>query len=396
VEPPRIAAVLPPDAPAAAFPPGAVVLDARGHLVVPGLVDAHTHLLTNPGDADPDGDYERALLKVSLPLRTLRAAANARSLLDHGFTTVRDLGTEGAGYADVALRDAIAEGSCDGPRVVPAGPGIGVTGGYLPAGAAPGVHLPSGCTLADGPDAIRREVRAQVSHGVEWIKAFADWYVRPAVPGRRVTWPTFTREELAALVDEASRRGRRVAAHATGEEAARLASECGAASIEHLHDLSRETLDLLAARGTFLVPTLSGCEHRRDGATGPTRAFLDRRFGEMAAAFGRALASGVRIANGSDIGAFPYARGPMGEIRLLMDLGMTPLAALRAATREAAALLERPDLGVLEPAARADLCAFPSAGGDLRAALLGGPPALVVQGGRVVRGSLPAADPVPA
>ena len=381
----------PPGGPA---PPGSLHLDAAGFVLTPGLMDVHTHLLSSVGE-DSDADYERNLLKVSLPLRTLRGAANARTMLDHGFTTVRDLSTEGAGYADVALRDAIAEGTCDGPRVVPAGPGIGVTGGYLPMGVAPGVTLPSGCALCDGPEAVRREVRTQVAHGVEWIKAFADWYVPPAVPGRPVVYPTFTREEMAALVDEASRRGRRVAAHATSDEGVRMAVECGAASIEHIHGLSREVLDLVASRGVFLVPTLSGGEHRMERAEGARREFLKRRFDETAEAFRRAQAAGVRIANGSDIGAFPFPRGPLAELRLLMDLGMSPLSALRAATGEAAALLERPDLGVLTPGGLADLCAFPFAAGstDLRPSLTVDRPALVLRNGRIVRGGLPATTP---
>ncbi|HZX00660.1 MAG TPA: amidohydrolase family protein, partial [Bacilli bacterium] len=224
---------------------GARTIDLAGALLVPGLIDAHTHLISG-GDMDA---YDRELLKDSLPLRTLRAAANARLALDHGVLTMRDLCTEGAGYADVALRDAIRAGLSEGPRVVPAGPGLGITGGYLPGGYAPGVCVPAGCAIVDGPDAARREVRLQVSHGVEWIKVFADWTVDDPRTGEHRALPTFTRPELEAIVDEARRRGRSVAAHVTSDEGAREAIACGVASIEHMGDLSRETLDAAAAAG---------------------------------------------------------------------------------------------------------------------------------------------------
>lgn len=395
----RIAAVLPPEGAGDAaggsaggsgarvdgLPAGARVIDCRGHLITPGLIDAHTHLFSS-GDA---ASYESELLHASLPLRTLRGAANARRMLDDGITTVRDVCTEGAGYADVALRDAVAAGLCEGPRVVPSGPGIGITGGYLPMGIAPGVCAPTGCAIRDGESAIRQEVRSQVSCGVAWIKVFADWpCTLPS--GIPQIAPTFTAAELSALVDEASRRGRRVAAHVTSDAGARQAIACGVASLEHLGSLSRETLDLAASRGVYLVPTLSVFEHEAARATGAEqRARAEREREARAATFAQALAAGVPIASGSDIGAYPHALGALSELRLLMEFGMSPLAALTAATGAAARLLGAPDLGVIAPLATADLCVFRLAGGahDLGATLSKGAPIMVLQGGELVRGA---------
>jgi imidazolonepropionase-like amidohydrolase len=375
-----VAAVLDPGAPPVE---GARVIDLPGALVVPGLADVHTHLVLG-GDTEA---YERELLKDSLPLRALRAAANARLALDHGVLTMRDVCTEGAGYADVALRDAIRAGLAEGPRVVPSGPGIGITGGYLPMGVAPGVCIPTGCAMVDGPDAARREVRAQVSYGVEWIKVFADWpEVATGHRDPRVL-VTFTQPELFAICDEARRRGRRVAAHVTSDAGARQAIACGAASLEHMGDLTRETLDAAAAADVTLVPTLSVLHDLRPAAS-PARQEGRKRFLDDAArAFERALASGVRIACGTDIGCFPHARGSLGELGLMMALGMRPLAALRAATSDAAALLGLPSIGRLSPGATADLAIFAMAeGSDDLGEALEKKPVMVIQAGRVVRG----------
>jgi imidazolonepropionase-like amidohydrolase len=375
---------------AAQIPPSAVRYDLRGHLITPGLIDVHTHLLSE-GAAGPL-DYERELIHDSLPLRTLRAVAHARLALDHGFTIVRDLCTEGAGFADVALRTAIESGLCEGPRVFPAGPGIGSTGGYLPSNLAPGVCVPSGCAICDGPEEIRREVRRQISFGASWIKVFADWDYDKPIGGQRVTAPTFSPEELTVLVEEAGRRERRVAAHALSDTGARQAIECKVASIEHLGQLSSKTLDLAAANRVFLVPTLSGVEYR--AVHGASRTGQDvpedlakRQLEQMAGTFRRALDAGVAIACGSDIGAYPHQSGALSELRLMMDFGMTPLEALRAATGVAASLLGLDDVGLIASSAAADLCAFPitGPGHDLGVVLTAGKPSWVIQAGTIVR-----------
>jgi imidazolonepropionase-like amidohydrolase len=304
-------------------------------------------------------------------------------MLDHGVTTVRDVCTEGAGYADVALRQAQADGLCDGPRVFPSGPGIGVTGGYYPMGWAPGLCLPMGCAIVDGPEAARREVRAQIAHGVAWIKVFADWSGAEPVTGAGFVAPTFTRDELAAIVDEAARHHRRVAAHVMSDAGARQAIDCGVASLEHMGDFSRETLDLAAARGVALVPTLSVFHHRLGTTAGPKQERFARRWRRAAETFVQARAAGARIVAGSDIGAYPHADGSLSELGLYMELGMSPMEALRTATSAAATLLGVPDAGTIAPGMAADLCAFAYAG-DAAAALVRRPK-LVVQAGRIVR-----------
>ncbi len=386
VEAGRIAALLPAGVKPELAPEDRT-LDLGGQLLVPGLIDAHTHLLMS-GDV---GAYEKELLRDGTPLRTLRAAMHARRALYDGVLTVRDVCTEGAGYADVALREAIGAGVCEGPRVLPSGPGISVTGGYLPAPFAPGVCVPSGCTLVDGEDAARREVRTQVSYGVAWIKVFADWFATDATTGEALVLPTFTPPELTAVCDEAARRGVRVAAHVTSDAGARQAIQCGAASLEHLGPLSRETLDLAAARGVVLVPTLAIVEHMLESATTDEKRDRARRRVDAAReAFTRALAAGVTIALGTDIGAYPHAKGSRIEIGYLVDYGMGELAALRAATGSAADLLRLPDVGRIAKGAVADLCAFAArasgaSGTSVASALTAAPPTLVVQAGRVVR-----------
>ncbi len=378
-----ITEIRPKGAPATEVGPEDRVVDLAGHLLVPGLIDAHTHLFMS-GDI---GSYEKELLKDGVPLRTLRASAHARLAIDNGILTVRDVCTEGAGYADVALREAVRAGVCEGPRILPSGPGISITGGYLPQGFAPGVCVPSGCALVDGEDAARREVREQVSFGVAWIKVFADWFATDATTGEARELPTFTRPELSAICDEATRRGVKVAAHVTSDAGARQAIACGAASLEHMGALSRETLDQAAARGIVLVPTLAVVENMLETATDDKkRDRAKRRVDEARAAFGRALASGIAIAMGTDIGAYPHAKSSRVEVGYLVDYGMTERAALLAATRVAADLMRLTQTGSIAVGATADLCAF--RGETIAASLTSAQPSLVVQGGRVVRDRL--------
>jgi imidazolonepropionase-like amidohydrolase len=334
--------------PGSAVPAGAVVYDLSRRTVLPGLVDAHTHTFLQPGD------YDVQLLKQSLPRRTLQAAASARALLMAGFTTVRDLETEGAMYGDAALRDAIADGIVPGPRMQVATRAISTTGNYALLGYAPEVIVPKGVQIADGPFEIRKAVREQISFGADWIKVYGDYRTfQPAgeIVDLRVT---MTPEEMAALVDEAGRRHRPVAAHCYGDEAARQAIRAGVRSVEHGLFLDETTFRMMIDRGVYYCPTLAA--YYKSWEANPTPAWK-QVIDAHRESFRRALRMKVRIASGSDAGDFPPAEAAK-ELELMVEYGMPPLRALQAATLVDAELLGWQDrIGSLEAGKLADLIA---------------------------------------
>jgi imidazolonepropionase-like amidohydrolase len=351
-----------------------VRIDLAGLVLVPGLIDLHTHLLLHPYDETP---WDDQVLKEALELRTIRAVTAARATLDAGFTTVRELGTEGAGFADVALRDAIAMGLVPGPRIFAATRAIVASGSYGPEGFDPRWELPKGAQVADGADGVRRAVREQIAAGADWVKVYADYPRRPGAPST----PTFSLEELTAAVDEAKSAGLPVAAHAHTAEGIRRAVLAGVATIEHGDGATAEVLRLMRQRGVALCPTLAATEAVsryagwRPGQPEPAR-LRDAR-----AAFARALAAGVTIANGSDAGVFAHG-GNARELELLVAWGMTPRDALRAATATAAAVLGRGrELGRIAPGYVADLVVF--RGDPLADVAALRHPLLVIKDGRV-------------
>jgi imidazolonepropionase-like amidohydrolase len=327
-------------------PPDAQVLDLAGLHVIPGLIDLHTHLLLHPYD---EAAWDDQVLREALELRTIRAVAAARATLEAGFTTIRDLGTEGAGYADVALRDAVVQGLTPGPRVVPVTRAIVATGCYAPAGFDARWDVPQGAQEVTGVDEMRRTVREQIRHGAEWIKVYAD-----SPRGGAPATPTFTLEELRAAVDEAGSAGLRVAAHASTDAGMRRALEAGVATIEHGSGATPATLRYMAERGAVLCPTLATAEAMaryegwKPGEAEPTRVSQAR---ELVRA---ARAAGVSIACGSDAGVFDHGDNAR-ELELLVEYGCAPADALRAATSGAATVLGRRDLGRIDKEARADL-----------------------------------------
>jgi len=353
--------------------PGALALE--GLYLVPGLIDLHSHLLLHPYDETAWNDQ---VLSESLELRTIRATLHAGATLEAGWTTVRDLGTEGAAFADVALRGAVAERLIPGPRILASTRALVATGCYGPSGFDPRWEVPIGAQVADGADGVRRATREQIAAGADWIKVYADYRRRP---GAEAT-PTFTIEELAAAVDEARSAGLPVAAHAVTPEAIRRAVLAGVRTIEHGTQADREVLELMKARGVALCPTLAANEAvaRYAGWNGGDPE--PRRVREGRELVALALEVGVTIACGSDVGVFAHGRNAR-EVELLVAYGLTPAQALAAATSVAGEVLGLGQrLGRIAPGYEADLVA-------LRADPLADPGALrevvlVVQGGRVV------------
>ncbi len=382
VEGGRIAAV----GPALAVGPAVVRIDLSGLALLPGLIDLHTHLLLHPYDETPWNDQ---VLKESLELRTIRAVTAARATLEAGFTTIRELGTEGAGFADVALRDAIAMGMMPGPRIFAATRAIVASGSYGPAGFDPRWEMPKGAQVADGADGVRRAVREQIAAGADWVKVYADYPRRPGAPST----PTFSQEELAAAVDEAKSAGLPVAAHAHTAEGIRRAVLAGVATIEHGTGATAEVLELMRRRGVALCPTLAASEAVSRYAGWQPGQPEPPRLRDARAAFGRALAAGVTIANGSDAGVFAHGDN-LRELELLTAWGMTPRDALRAATATAAAVLGRGrDLGRIAPGCVADLVAV--RGDPLAGVAALRHPLLVIKDGRVAVDRLAAERPAP-
>lgn len=324
--------------------PGATVIDLGAATLLPGLIDAHTHLMA----AAEDG-YAEMLLTKSQAYRALEGAAHARRTLHAGFTTVRDAENEGSGYADVALRDAIARGLVEGPRMLVSTRGIAAVGNYQPFGVSSDLpDFPHGAHMVSGVEDCRRAVREQIGQGADLIKVYADW-----------EHPTLTAEELRVVVEEAHKAGRRVAAHATTVEGIRNAVAAAVDSIEHLIFADRPTLELLAEKGVWLVPTLSPFVHQLAGETDEAR----RRRGEE---FVRSIQEkvrtakevGVKIAAGSDASEGDLHGTNAQEIVALRDAGLSNLEAIRAATVTAAELLGLQDeIGALEPGKHADVIA---------------------------------------
>lgn len=354
---------------------GARRLDLTGLTLIPGLIDLHSHLLLHPYD---EASWNDQVLKELLELRTIRAVVAARATLEAGFTTLRDLGTEGAGYADVALRDALSEGLIPGPRLFVVTRALVATGCYGPSGFDPRWQVPKGAQVADGVAGVRRAVREQVAAGADWIKVYADYRRRPGDP---VT-PTYSQDELDAIVAEARSAGVAVAAHATIDESIRRAVRAGVATIEHGYAASGEVLSLMKERGVVLCPTLAASEAMARYAGWAPGLPDPPRIVEAKAMFRRALRSGVTIACGSDAGVFAHGDNAR-ELELMVEYGMSPGEALQAATITAARVLAQSDrLGRIAAGYRADLVAL--RGNPLDDVSMIREPVLVVKGGAVV------------
>lgn len=331
-------------------PPNAREIKLDGLVLLPGLIDLHSHLLLHPYN---EAHWNDQVLKESLELRTIRAVAAGKATLEAGFTTLRDLGTEGAGFADVALRDAFASRMVPGPRLFAATRAIVATGCYGPSGFDPRWDVPQGAQEASGADEVRKAVREQVAAGADWIKVYADYRRRDGAPPTA----TFSQEELNALVHEAKTAGLPVAAHAFTDEGIRRAVLAGVSTIEHGFQASDEVLTLMRERGVVLCPTLAAADATaryagwKPGEPDPPQV---RAAKEM---FARAMKSGVTIACGSDVGVFAHGEN-LRELKLMAEYGMPVADVLRSATTTAAkALGKEKDLGRIAVGFIADVIA---------------------------------------
>jgi imidazolonepropionase-like amidohydrolase len=371
VEGERITAVNPPSVPA-----GAEVVELGDRTLLPGLIDAHTHLSSELAP----GFVYRAVTGTAADA-AFAAAAHARKTLLAGFTTVRDVGS--VDFVDVALAKAVAAGLVPGPRVLPVGHAIGITGGHCDVtGFAPGIlELGPHQGVVDGPWEAVEAVRYQIKHGAKWIKICATAGVL-SFEGS-VGAQQLTEEEMRAIVEEAARHGVKVAAHAHGAEGILAAVRAGVASIEHGSLLSDEAMALMKEKGVYLVPTTYLADViDLDALPAPIRAKAESVLPAAKESVRRAIAAGVPIAFGTDAAVYPHGDNAK-ELAALVDRGMTPLEALRAATVNAADLLGTDDRGVLEPGHLADLIAVP--GNPLEDVTVVERVDFVMQGGKIHR-----------
>jgi imidazolonepropionase-like amidohydrolase len=315
------------------IPDSAVVIDLTGFTILPGLMDVHTHLLTDGSELSAD------LYRNSPSFRSLRAVQHLSTALHNGYTTIRDMCTEGAGYADVDISRAIDSGYIDGPRVFTSGKGIAATGGYLPRPSKQNwsIVMPAATEYVSGVPECLRVVREQLNSGVDWIKMFSDWGPDP----------TFTYEEIKAIVDEAGKYPLPVAAHAKSKQGIRNSINAGVRSIEHGDAFDDSLIQLAIRKNVYWCPTLTWQE------------FFGRTSVEKYRYLKKAYALKMKIVSGSDVGSFPWTVNQAKELQYLVEkAGMSPMDAIRAATLHAASLLNIQDvLGSIEKGYLADIIA---------------------------------------
>ena len=335
-----------------AHPAGAEVLDLGDSTLLPGLIDAHVHLFLHPGAEDLQ------TLEESVPQRPILATLAARADLMAGFTAERDMGTEGAGSADTAVRNAIDQGLLPGPRFRISGNAVDILGGHEDANHFnPAQHVLSNATYANNPAELVTVIREQLKEGADFIKIY-ETGPDTVRDGRFSTIYQYTEAELETAVDEAARSGKHVAVHATGEPGTLYAAQAGVVSIDHANQLSDETMRIMREKQIFAVPTFTIFEYFSEHAQSPEQGARDRQMLDLhAVEFHKQLAAGVPMAVGSDVGPFPHGTQAR-ELELMVKYGMTPIAALQADLLNGAKLLGwQGQIGELKPNYLADVIA---------------------------------------
>ena len=335
-----------------AVPAGAKVIDLPGETLTPGLIEGHSHIFLHPYN---ETKWDDQVLHEPLALRTARAVVHVRKTLMAGFTTERDLGTEGAGYADVGIKQAINQGIIPGPRMLVATKANVARGAYGPKGFEPGVKIPQGAEEVNGTDEMRAAARDQIAAGADVIKMYADYHYLPGEPSR----PTLTEDEMAAGVQVAHDAGRIAAAHATTAEGMRRAILAGVDTVEHGYGGTPEIFKMMHDRGTGYCPTLGASEAYAQYFQGwngkepaPESVQENRR------AFQMAMKAGVRICMGGDVGVFAHGKNWL-EMEAMQRGGMPAADVMIAATSGNASIFHLPDRGQVKPGLLADLVAMP-------------------------------------
>ncbi len=345
------------DAASAKIPSGAKTIDLSGATVLPGLIDSHTHIFLW-GEDPAKGGYDDNILHAGIALRAARATVAVRSALEQGFTTLRDLETEGAGYGDVEIKQAIEDGVIPGPRLFVVTRAISTTGGYPLEGYAPELDMPKGAQLIDGPVEARKAAREQLDHGADWIKVYMTHRSWVDKQGNLVSQPTLTVEELKAIVDETHGWGKKVACHAYNGIGLHRALDGGCDSIEHGLELDDAAIAQMVRQGTWYCATITPYYNWWAAENTPEGQRDRKRVAVHGPSFTKALHAGVKIVFGTDAGSFTWNESIAQEFAKMVEFGMSPMQAIQSATSRAAEMLDRQgELGVVARGAYADLVA---------------------------------------